>query len=63
MKSPLTRLSILIVAAALVAAPTGCSKKPKNLTPLPAGRSGSAPTGDVPLDGSGTTPGGRLPGS
>src|SRR5262245_49756875 len=64
MKSFLTRASMLLVVAALVAGPAGCSKKPKNLTPLPAGQTRSgAPTGDVPL-GTGTTPGGnRLTGS
>lgn len=59
MKSLLTRVGLLVVTAALLAGAVGCSKKPKNITPLPEGRSkGTAPTGEVPVNpGSGT---GRL---
>ncbi len=63
MKSFMSRVALIIMATALVAGAVGCSKKPKNLTPLPAGQSKStAPTGDVPIGGGGTVPGaGRLP--
>lgn len=59
MKSLLTRVGLFTVAAALLVGAAGCSKKPKNLTPLPSGRSASgAPTQSIPVDpGSGT---GRL---
>ena len=66
MKSFLSRTALLVVTAALMAGAVGCSKKPKNLTPLPAGQSSTAaPTGAVPLGGGGgTTPGaGRLGGT
>jgi peptidoglycan-associated lipoprotein len=55
MKFLLTRASLLALVAALVVGSTGCSKKPVGVTPLPAGRSGStAPTGAVPMDGTGS---------
>lgn len=59
MKSLPTHAGLLLVLAALLAGAPGCSKKPKNLTPLPTGRSStSPPTGSVPVDpGAGT---GRL---
>lgn len=66
MKSFLSRAALFLVAVSLVGGSVGCSKKPKNLTPLPAGQTGAAaPTDSVPLDGTGgTSPGaGRLPGS
>ncbi len=66
MKSFLSRAALFFVAVSLVGGSVGCSKKPKNLTPLPAGQTGAtAPTDSVPLDGTGgTSPGaGRLPGS
>src|SRR5262245_40484244 len=65
MKSLLSRAALLIVVVALAAGGSAGSKKPKNLTPLPAGRTGGpAPGGDVPLDNSNTTSGaGRLPGN
>lgn len=66
MKSFLSRAALFLVAVSLVGGSVGCSKKPKNLTPLPAGQSGApAPTDSVPFDGTGgTSPGaGRLPGS
>jgi peptidoglycan-associated lipoprotein len=61
MKSLLTRAGLFLVTAALLVGAPGCSKKPKNLTPLPTGRSAvPPPTGGVPVDsGSGT---GRLGG-
>lgn len=66
MKSFLSRAALFLVAVSLVGGSVGCSKKPKNLTPLPAGQSGApAPTDSVPFDGTGgTSPGaGRFPGS
>ena len=56
MKSLLTRVGPFAVAAALMLGAAGCSKKPKNLTPLPSGRSAAtAPSQPVPVDpGSGT---------
>lgn len=71
MKSLLTRVGLFVVTAALLAGAAGCSKKPKNITPLPEGRSskGSAPTGEVPVNpgsrmgGTGTVAPTDLPGS
>ncbi len=61
MKSLLSRASLFLVVVGLVVGSAGCSKKPKNLTPLPAGgTSTTPPTGDVPLDG-GLGRGGSLP--
>ena len=60
MKSLLTRAGLFVITAVLLSGAVGCSKKPKNLTPLPTGRSAApAPTDSVPIDrtGSGT---GRL---
>lgn len=52
MKFLLSRAGLFLVVVGLVVGSTGCSKKPKNLTPLPAGgASTTAPTGEVPLDG------------
>lgn len=64
MKSLLSRVAHVVVAVTLIAGIAGCSRKPKSLTPLPAGQSkSSAPTGDVPVGiGGGVTPGVRLPG-
>lgn len=55
----LTRVGLVVLSALIAAGAVGCSKEPKNLTPLPAGRSGgAAPTGSIPVDpGAGT---GRL---
>lgn len=62
MKSLLTRVGLFVMVAALLGGAAGCSKKPKNTTPLPTGRSGAAaPTQPIPVDaGSGT---GRLGGN
>lgn len=59
MKSLLTHAGLFLVSAALLLGAPGCSRKPKNLTPLPTGRSSAPPpTTGVPVDpGSGT---GRL---
>lgn len=50
MKFPLSRVLLLVTAACLLGGAAGCSRKPKGLTPLPAGQSGSAgPVGEIPL--------------
>jgi len=56
MKSLLTRVGLFVMVAVLLGGSAGCSKKPKNPTPLPTGRSGgAAPTQAIPMDpGSGT---------
>lgn len=51
MKSLLTRAGLFVITAVLLSGAVGCSKKPKNLTPLPTGRSAApAPPDQVPLD-------------
>ncbi|MBM3901630.1 MAG: peptidoglycan-associated lipoprotein Pal [Verrucomicrobia bacterium] len=50
MKFSLSRVLLLVTAACLLGGAAGCSRKPKGLTPLPAGQSGSAgPVGEIPL--------------
>lgn len=50
MKFSLSRILLLVTAAYLLGGAAGCSRKPKGLTPLPAGQSGSSgPVGEIPL--------------
>jgi len=51
MKFFLSRVLLLVTAACLLGGAAGCSRKPKGLTPLPAGQSGSTgPVGEIPLN-------------
>ena len=65
MKFSLSRLLLLVTAACLLGGAAGCSRKPKGLTPLPAGQSGSTgPVGEIPLNPGNGIGGGKLdPGS
>jgi peptidoglycan-associated lipoprotein len=64
MKFSLSRVLLLVTAACLLGGAAGCSRKPKGLTPLPAGQSGSTgPVGEIPLSPGNGIGGGRLDGS
>lgn len=64
MKFSLSRVLLLVTAACLLSGAAGCSRKPKGLTPLPAGQSGSTgPVGEIPLNPGNGIGGGRLDGS
>ena len=63
MKFFLSRVLLLVTAASLLGGAAGCSRKPKGLTPLPAGQSGSTgPVGEIPLNPGNGIGGGRLDG-
>jgi peptidoglycan-associated lipoprotein len=64
MKFSLSRVLLLVTAACLLGGAAGCSRKPKGLTPLPAGQSGSTgPVGEIPLNPGNGIGGGRLDGN
>lgn len=63
MKFLLSRVLLLVIAACLLGGAAGCSRKPKGLTPLPAGQSGSTgPVGEIPLNPGNAINGGGLDG-
>jgi len=63
MKFFLSRVLLLVTAACLLGGAAGCSRKPKGLTPLPAGQSGSTgPVGEIPLNPGNGIGGGKLDG-
>ena len=63
MKFFLSRVVLLVTAACLLGGAAGCSRKPKGLTPLPAGQSGSTgPVGEIPLNPGNGIGGGKIDG-